>query len=176
MKARYLLSTQQFKDLCIWLFWLSAYAAFCVLLTHLLKQLGAFAGFHVRGCLLNAGGLHCLSWHRYSDRYGEMAVMNAKVPAPSARAGLRLLCRLCQKTGAYQPVATLRPMPPLRCFLVVGQMRLVNGHWLHVSSTYRWDLFELDSYLACRFVAIRHSIFDTGEAARMIGKIWQRDF
>lgn len=41
MKARYLLSTQQFKDLCIWLFWLSAYAAFCVLFTHLLKQLGA---------------------------------------------------------------------------------------------------------------------------------------
>ncbi|MBV7564165.1 DUF5447 family protein [Pseudomonas sp. sia0905] len=27
---------------------------------------------------------------------------------------------------------------PVRCFPVVGQMRLVNGHWLHVSSTYRW--------------------------------------
>lgn len=41
MKARYLLSVQQFKDLCTWLFWLSAYAAFCVLFTHLLKLLGA---------------------------------------------------------------------------------------------------------------------------------------
>ena len=39
MKARYLLSTQQFKDLCVWLFWLSAYVAFCVLFSHLLKSL-----------------------------------------------------------------------------------------------------------------------------------------
>ena len=42
--------------------------------------------------------------------------MNAQVPAPSARAELRLLCLLCQKTGAYQPVATLHPMPPRSLF------------------------------------------------------------
>lgn len=41
---------------------------------------------------------------------------DAKVPAPSARSGLRLLCLLCQKTGAYQPVATLHPMPPRSLF------------------------------------------------------------
>lgn len=41
---------------------------------------------------------------------------HAKVLAPAARAGLRLLCLLCQKTGAYQPVATLRPMPPRALF------------------------------------------------------------
>lgn len=41
---------------------------------------------------------------------------NAKVSAPSARPGLRLLCLLCQKTGAYQPVATLHPVPPRSLF------------------------------------------------------------
>lgn len=39
-----------------------------------------------------------------------------QVPPPAAPSGLRLLCLLCQKTGAYQPVATLRPMPPRSLF------------------------------------------------------------
>lgn len=41
MKARYLFSAQQFKDLCIWFFWLSAYVAFSVLFSHLFKILWA---------------------------------------------------------------------------------------------------------------------------------------
>lgn len=39
MKASALFSVQHFKGLCIWLFWLSAYVAFCVLFSHLLKSL-----------------------------------------------------------------------------------------------------------------------------------------
>ncbi len=38
------------------------------------------------------------------------------LPAPTARPGLRLLCLLCQKTGAYQPVATMHPVPPRSLF------------------------------------------------------------
>ncbi|OLU32129.1 hypothetical protein BVH03_07900 [Pseudomonas sp. PA15(2017)] len=41
MKAPALFSVQQFKDLCVWLFWLSAYVAFCVLFGHLLKSIWA---------------------------------------------------------------------------------------------------------------------------------------
>ncbi|NQD81608.1 hypothetical protein HP436_15670 [Pseudomonas sp. CrR14] len=40
-KASALFSVQHFKDLCIWLFWLSAYVAFCVLFSHLFKTLWA---------------------------------------------------------------------------------------------------------------------------------------
>jgi len=50
---------------------------------------------------------------------------NAKVSAPAAQAGLRLLCLLCQKTGAYQPVATLFPMPPRSLF---------SGRWPNATS------------------------------------------
>ena len=38
-KAPALFSVQQFKDLCVWLFWLSAYVAFCGLFSHLFKSL-----------------------------------------------------------------------------------------------------------------------------------------
>lgn len=37
---------------------------------------------------------------------------HATVPPSSARAGLRLICLRCRKSGVYQPVATLRPRPP----------------------------------------------------------------
>lgn len=50
---------------------------------------------------------------------------HAKVPASTAQAGLRLLCLLCEKTGAYQPVATLRPMPPRTLF--PGRWPNANG-------------------------------------------------
>lgn len=44
------------------------------------------------------------------------AIAHEPVSAPAPQPGLRLLCLLCQKTGAYQPVATLRPMPPRSLF------------------------------------------------------------
>lgn len=47
-----------------------------------------------------------------------------QVPPPAAPPGLRLLCLLCQKTGAYQPVATLRAMPPGSLF---------SGRWPNAS-------------------------------------------
>lgn len=41
MKASALFSVQHLKGLCTWLFWLSAYVAFCVLFSHLFKSLWA---------------------------------------------------------------------------------------------------------------------------------------
>jgi len=52
------------------------------------------------------------------------AIAHEPVFAPAPQAGLRLLCLLCQKTGAYQPVATLRPMPPRTLF---------SGRWPNAS-------------------------------------------
>lgn len=52
---------------------------------------------------------------------------NAKVSAQTPRSGLRLLCLLCQKTGAYQPVATLQPMPPRALF--PGRWANASGQW-----------------------------------------------
>lgn len=39
-----------------------------------------------------------------------------QIPPPPPRSGLRLLCLRCQKTGTYQPVATLHPVPPYAVF------------------------------------------------------------
>lgn len=63
-------------------------------------------------------------------------MMNAKVPVPAPRPGLRLLCLLCQKTGAYQPVATLRPVPPRSVF---------SGRWSNAADT--WPLAPRQLYI-----------------------------
>lgn len=50
------------------------------------------------------------------DKSAIVVTADEQVPPPAAPSGLRLLCLLCQKTGAYQPVATLHPMPPRSLF------------------------------------------------------------